>query len=116
MKKGDIFLVNFEPSIGSEFKKTRPAIVLQSSEINSKLLTVMPISTNKNEEKLGENILIKRKKENRLFADSVIKVNQISSFDKRRFIHFIGRADRVIMNKIDKYLSRHFSLLLRDKG
>ena len=33
-RRGDIYLVNFDPTIGSEVKKTRPALVLQNDIAN----------------------------------------------------------------------------------
>ena len=109
MNKGEIYLVNFDPSTGNEFKKVRPAIVLQSEKISSSLLTIMPISSQLQKRGLSD-IEINKTKENRLFLDSVIKVKQISSFDKNRFIHFIGHVNEKIIKEIDNYLMRHFGL------
>lgn len=105
--KGDIFLINFEPSIWSEIQKTRPWIVIQSLSIDSNLITVIPISS-KTQNKEINDILIKKDNDNRLFSDSIIKVRQISSFDKQRFIHYIWKIDTKTMIQIDKYLKHHF--------
>jgi len=109
MKKGEIYLVNFEPAFGSEIKKTRPAVIIQSSDINSNLITVMPISSKINSQ-TNDDIFILKDDQNRLFSDSIIKVQQISSFDQKRFVHFIGKFDQKIQQKITKYLKIHFDL------
>ncbi len=110
MKKGDIFLINFEPSFGSEYKKVRPGLILQSKEIESKLITVMPISS-KIEKNHLDDIYIKKDASNRLFCNSLLKVSQISSFDVHRFLHFVGTMDSEIISEVDGYLIKHFELM-----
>ena len=109
MKKGEIWLVNFDPAVGSEYKKVRPALIIQSNSISSSLVTVVPLSSQlKSREK--DDILVLKNSKNRLFTDSVLKVQQISSFDKKRFIHFVGIVSADLELAIQKYLKKHFEL------
>ena len=41
VKRGDIWLVNLDPTIGSEIKKSRPCVVVSPSELNDHLRTVI---------------------------------------------------------------------------
>jgi mRNA interferase MazF len=41
VKRGDIWLVNLDPTVGSEIKKSRPCVVLSPAELNDHLRTVM---------------------------------------------------------------------------
>jgi mRNA interferase MazF len=41
VKRGEIWLVNFDPTVGSEIKKSRPCVVLSPAELNDKLRTIM---------------------------------------------------------------------------
>lgn len=41
MKRGDIWLVNLDPTIGSEIKKSRPCVVVSPAELNDNLRTVI---------------------------------------------------------------------------
>ncbi len=41
MKRGDIWLVNLDPTVGSEIKKSRPCVVVSPAELNDHLRTVM---------------------------------------------------------------------------
>ena len=109
MKKGEIYLINFDPAFGSEIQKVRPGIILQSENMSSKLVTVMPISS-KVQSKNKDDIFLKKDRQNRLFSDSIVKTSQISSFDKRRFIHFIGSAHHKTLQEIERYLKKHFEL------
>ncbi|MBI3922924.1 MAG: type II toxin-antitoxin system PemK/MazF family toxin [Armatimonadetes bacterium] len=47
------------------------------------------------------DILLEKNDRNRLRQDSLLKVQQVSSFDKRRFIKLIGRVDPQIMGATD---------------
>ena len=109
MKKGEIWLVNFEPAIGSEYKKVRPALIVQSDKIKSPLLTVVPLSSQLKSR--GKNdILVVKDSKNRLFVDSVLKVQQISSFDKKRFVHFVGIISEECFRDLQNYFKKHFEL------
>lgn len=111
MNQGEIYLVNFDPSIGHEYRKVRPALVIQSKEITriSSLVTVMPISS-KTETWQEPDVLICKDSKNRLSSDSVIRVRQISTFDARRFIKRIGEVNSPVLRKVRGYQRKHFLL------
>jgi len=101
-KRGQIWLVNFDPSFGHEYKKVRPALIIQNNEYieSSNLLTVIPISSQITKQ-TELDILLRKDYQNRLMTNSLIKTKQISSFDKRRFIKLIGTIDEEIMKEIE---------------
>lgn len=111
MKQGDIYFIQWDPSIGHEFKKTRPAIILSSDETikESNLITVMAITKNGNSP-ITDDIEIKKNDDNRLMYDSLIKVHHISSFDKSRCKKYIGKIDEKKLKEIRQYLHKHFAL------
>lgn len=41
MKRGDIWLVNLDPMVGSEIQKSRPCVVVSPEELNAHLRTVI---------------------------------------------------------------------------
>ena len=73
--RGQIWLVNFDPSIGHEYRKIRPAIIIQYDEFitSNSLLTVIPISS-KITNPTSLDILIEKDSRNRLMKDSLIKI------------------------------------------
>jgi len=92
IKKGDIILVNLDPVIGSEQRKTRPAVVIQNNIGNEYFpKTIIATITSKVFEKeFPTNVFISRK-ESKLGKDSTILLNQIRTIDKlelkRRFLY-----------------------------
>ncbi|PJE58093.1 MAG: type II toxin-antitoxin system PemK/MazF family toxin [Candidatus Portnoybacteria bacterium CG10_big_fil_rev_8_21_14_0_10_36_7] len=111
IQTGEIWLVKFDPSIGHEFQGTRPALVVQSNAQikKSNLVTVLPLTSNLNN-KLEDDIIVKKTVLNRLLADSVIKVYDIISFDYSRLIKKIGFVDIGTISNVKEYLKKHFDL------
>ena len=111
MKQGEIWLVCFDPSVGHEFRKTRPALIISSDILlhYSNLTTVMAITRNSSH-CLKDDIIIIKDNSNCLFSDSIIKSTHIYSFDKERFVKKIGIADHAVLSKIKNYLKKHFNI------
>ncbi len=101
-----IWLINFDPSFGHEYQKMRPGIIIENNYFIDKfeLLTIIPISS-KTENKFDLDIEIQRTFLNRLMYNSTIKIKQINSFDKRRFVKFIGICEDSIFNVLQKEIS-----------
>ncbi len=101
-QRGQIWLINFDPSFGREYKKVRPALIIQHNKYitSSNLLTVIPISS-QTAKHTELDILLEKDILNRLMKDSLLKTKQISSFDKGRFIKLIGSINEETMEKVD---------------
>ena len=108
---GQLYLVNFDPSIGHEFQGKRPALVIEADNYikKSNLITILPLTSNLNN-KLPEDIILKKDSQNRLISDSVIKVFNICSFDHSRFINYIGDVNKDIIFRVKRHLKKHFDL------
>jgi len=102
LKRGDIWLVNLDPTIGHEIKKSRPSAVIQNDLGNkySPITVIAPI-TSQNIEKIYPIEVLLTKRNSGLEKDSKILLNQIRAVDKRRLIRKIGRIDKEIMIKVD---------------
>jgi len=110
-KKGEIYLVNFDPTIGHEVKKKRPAVIISNNIHNqfSPLVTVAPLSSNINKVYPFEVYIPKESAG--LNENSKIMIIQLRSIDKKRLINKIGNIeDKEIINKINKMISEHFDL------
>lgn len=110
--RGEIYWVDFDPSVGHEFKSRRPALVLQSDRRLQKLnlVTVVPFTSNlKN--KVEGDMIVSRDNHNKLQSDSVLKMSCIMSLDYSRFIKRIGSVDEIIMEKVKESLKDHFDIV-----
>ncbi len=112
---GQIWLVNFDPSFGHEYQKIRPGLIVQSDAYiaSGSLLVVVPLSS-RISKKSDLDLLVRKDAQNRLMSDSLLKLRQISSFDRRRLIKKIGVVDPVILRKAEEK-ARAF-LFQRDRG
>lgn len=111
MKQGEIWLVKFLNSVGHEYKKERPALIIENDfQIKkSSVFTIIPFTSNSNN-KIKDDILVDRDNQNRLFCNSILKVHHIQSFDKSRFIKRIGAVNKNIIEQVKDYLRIHFDL------
>ncbi|GAB2558887.1 type II toxin-antitoxin system PemK/MazF family toxin [Spirosoma areae] len=98
------------PSIGHEYQKVRPALIVEGDSYLSlgNLITVIPISSQLHKSTLLD-VLIAKTLANRLVSDSLIKTRQVSTFVKRRFIKYIGPCEVsvlwAVLNNLSLYLS-----------
>ena len=102
VKRGDIWLVGLDPTIGHEIKKLRPAVIIQNDLGNkySPITIVAPI-TSQNIEKMYPIEVPLVKRGSGLEKDSKVLLNQIRAIDKKRLTKKLGNVDYETMAKID---------------
>ncbi len=102
VKRGDIWLVNLDPTIGHEIRKSRPAVIIQNDLGNkySPITIIAPI-TSQNIEKTYPIEVVLDKKNYGLEKVSKALLNQIRAIDKRRLIKKLGKVDYEAMMKVD---------------
>lgn len=98
-RRGEIWLVNFNPARGSEQKGMRPALVIQNDIGNevSPITIVAAISTSIKIYPINVKI---KSHESGLDRDSAVKLNQILTIDKSRLIKKLGELDPAKMNEV----------------
>ena len=111
-KRGEIYQVRFDPTLGAEIKKTRPALILQTDLFNqySPLTLVAPITSQIKGPTLVTKILVSAG-EGGLTADSVVLLNQIRSIDKLRLIKRLGTLTPETMEQIEYGLQVIFGMI-----
>ncbi|WP_152184424.1 type II toxin-antitoxin system PemK/MazF family toxin [Sulfurimonas indica] len=102
IKQGDIWMINFNPSIGSEIQKERPAVVINSDSIGRfGLSIVVPITEWKDFfEDFPWIIKIQNSPQNGLSKLSAIECFQIKNFSQKRFVKKIGSIDNEMLENI----------------
>ena len=79
-KRGEIYLVNFDPTLGAEIRKTRPAVVIQNDISNHySPITIIAAITSKFDTPPYPTDVILESKESGLAVRSAIVLNQIRS-------------------------------------
>lgn len=101
-RRGDIYLVRFDPTVGAEIKKTRPALVIQNDIGNREAATtiVAAITSRFGPDLYPVEVLIEAP-EGGLDADSVVRLDQIRTVDKGRLVRRLGRVSAGTMREVD---------------
>lgn len=110
--RGEVYLVNFDPTVGSEIKKTRPAIVIQNDTANRySPVTIVAAITSKFDDKLYPTEVLIRSGEAGLKQDSVIVFDQIRTIDKERIVKKLGKVSAFTMKRADVALQISVGLI-----
>ena len=105
-KRGEIWLVNLDPAIGAEIKKTRPAVIISSDSIGILPVRLIAPITGWDDRYSGNiwHILITSDTTNNLSKSSAVDVLQVRGVDTARFIHRIGKLGHKTMQNITEAL------------
>ena len=90
IKQYQIILVNLDPTIGSEIKKTRPCVVVSPDEMNKHLRTVVIAPMTTSSKNYPTRIEIKH--DNKI---GWIVIDQIRTIDKQRIIKDLGKHNQI---------------------
>ncbi len=85
LKQYQIVLVNLDPTVGSEIKKTRPCVIISPDEMNKFLRTIIIAPMTTSSKKYPTRIEIKHDKKT-----GWIVIDQIRTIDKQRIIKILG--------------------------
>ena len=109
-RRGEIWLVRLDPTVGSEIKKNRPALIISNNIANkySDLITALPITKKgskvfPHEAGLPDDTL-------GLVKPSKVKCNQVRSIDKQRLLKLMGHVDHESLIAAEDALKLHLGL------
>ncbi|MDW7754522.1 MAG: type II toxin-antitoxin system PemK/MazF family toxin [Brevefilum sp.] len=102
MHRGEIWLINLDPTVGAEIKKSRPAVILNVDEVGVlPLRIIVPITTWKEHYSQAPWLVkIQPNKQNGLDKPSAADTFQIRSLSTERFIRAIGKVDGETLSAI----------------
>ena len=102
-RRGEVYVVNFDPTMGAEIKKTRPALVVQNDIANrySPIVIVAAITSQFEEPLYPTEVLVKAP-EGGLGGDSVVLLNQLRSIDKGRLVRRLGTLKSDTMGQVER--------------
>ena len=113
IQRGDIFLVSFDPTVGHEMKKTRPAVVIQNDVGNrySPLTIVAAITSKVSAVPYPVEVVLEPSKANGLEVKSAVRLDQIRTVDHLRLVKRLGTVEGSAMAKVDEAIKISLGLL-----
>lgn len=103
LKQYDIVLVNLNPTIGSEIKKTRPCIIISPNEMNRPLRTIVIAPMTTGSRNYPTRIEIKHNEK-----IGWIVIDQIRTIDKQRIIKVLGRMTKPEIKEVKLVIKETF--------
>jgi len=95
VKQYDIFVVNLDPTVGSEVRKTRPSLVISPNEMNGRLRTVQIAPLTRTLHEYPWRVAIRF--QNR---DGMVALDQIRTVDKSRLVRKTGKAHLHVVDQV----------------
>jgi len=106
MRRGEVWWVDFDPAVGSEVRKTRPAVIVSNDAANAAMsrVQVVPITSNVTRLYVFEAPVRIKGVAGKAMAD------QITTADKQRLKKRIGRLSPAELQALERALKIQLSL------
>ena len=106
MKRGEVWWVEFDPAVGSEIRKTRPAVIISNDAANRNLSRVIVVALTSNTERVypGNALVVVGGTQSKAMAD------QIMTADKLRLTSKLGELSMQDMQAVDDAVSLQLGL------
>jgi mRNA interferase MazF len=107
MRRGEVWLINLNPTIGAEIKKTRPAVIVNDDAIGIlPLKVIIPITEWKDRYAIAPwMVRLEPNESNQLDKVSAADAFQVRSVSQQRFVRQVGVLSRDVMSEINSALS-----------
>lgn len=104
VRRYDVYLVNLDPTQGSEIKKTRPCAVISPDEMNRHIRTVIvaPMTSVRRDYPTRVDITFQKKK-------GQVVLDQIRTVDKTRLVKHLGRLPEGRARDVANMLQQMFA-------
>ena len=114
LRRGEIHLCSFDPTVGHEIKKTRPALIIQNDVGNrySSLTIVAVITSSVSPVPYPVEVVIEPTADNGIAVRSTIRLDQIRTVDRQRLFRRLGVVDSGTMAKVEGAIKISLGLIV----
>ncbi len=95
-RRGDVWLVSLDPTVGHEIQKTRPAVIVTNDDYNRHNWVILVVPVTSHESADYDQVLI-RPPEGGLTDTSVTLPDQLRAIDRSRLVRRLGRLHKETM-------------------
>jgi len=112
MKRGEVWLVNLDPTIGAEIKKSRPCVIVNQNALASLPLKIIVPLTSWNDqfENAAWHVRIIPTRKNGLKSESSADTFQVRSISENRLVKKFGELSPEIVEDINQAISISLAL------
>lgn len=113
VRRGELYLVAFDPTVGHEIQKTRPALIIQNDLGNrySPLTIAAAVTSKISPTPFPVEVVLEPAKGNGLKVRSAIRLDQFRTIDRQRLIKRLGSVDPPIMRRVDEAIKISLGLV-----
>ena len=103
LKQYEIVLVNLDPTIGIEMKKTRPCVIISPNEMNKYLQTIVVAPMTSSSKHYPTRIEVKHNK-----TKGWVVIDQIRTIDRKRVAKILGTLSEKEISKVKSVIQETF--------
>ena len=103
LKQYQIVLVNLDPTIGSEMKKTRPCVIISPNEMNKYLQTIIVAPMTSSSKHYPTRVEVKHNK-----TKGWVVIDQIRTIDRKRIVKILGTLTEKEIYKVKSTIQETF--------
>ncbi|BAC91991.1 type II toxin-antitoxin system PemK/MazF family toxin [Gloeobacter violaceus] len=105
--------MRFDPSVGSEIQKTRPALIVSATPFNGRTkLTMLPLTSREpnNPKMLSVLVAVEPSLQNGLKQKSYVIGIDPATFDKQRLVQYLGQLEADPLRRVQRILQLYLGL------